>query len=87
MLLAAGDLDLTYGVSGHVTADYGSGAAVTTKALASVIQADGMLVSVGENGIARFATDGSLDPSFGTEGIVVYPYYARLSRCKLTARS
>ncbi len=36
-----------------------------------------MLVAVGEQGIARYTSDGRLDPSFGTEGMVLYPYYAK----------
>lgn len=75
-LLAVGDLDLTFGTSGHVQTEYASGPAAIN-AIASAVQSDGKVVAAGEGGIARFMPDGTLDASFGDNGQVAYPFYAR----------
>ncbi len=75
-LLAVGDLDLSFGVGGHVQTEYASGP-TSVAALSSVIQTDGKIVAAGEGGIARFMPDGNLDPTFGSGGRVDYPYFAR----------
>ena len=70
---AAFSLDTTYGSGGKVITSFGIEAPATDLAL----QSDGKAVAVGYtyNGsanwvIARYNTDGSLDTSFGTNGIV-----------------
>lgn len=74
---AAGDLDLSFGSNGKVTTDF-SGRNDSTDAVA--IQSDGKIVVAGnafiesevsiEFALARYNTDGSLDPSFGSAGRV-----------------
>jgi serralysin len=73
---ANGSLDSTFGAGGKATANFfGDFDAITGLAL----QADGKIVAVGIAGnqagfnnfaLARFNTDGSLDPSFGSNGKV-----------------
>ena len=73
-LAAPGDLDPTFGNGGTVITSFG-GADVAT---AVVIQPDGKLVVVGRTNIAgntvfalaRYNTNGGLDPAFGTGGLV-----------------
>src|SRR5947207_14790042 len=81
---AAGDLDPTFGTGGKVTTPIGTG---TGYASALAVQGDGKIVAAGfcftptGNNVfclARYNTDGSLDPIFGTGGtvmtaITVYP--------------
>ncbi len=70
-----GSLDTTFGTSGTVTTAIGSG---DDRAYAVAIQSDGKIVAVGYsyNGtkddfaLVRYNTDGSLDTTFGTYGIV-----------------
>src|SRR5262249_42678580 len=71
----AGTLDSTFGTGGKVTTDFGgSGAAARTVA----VQADGKILAAGVagfNGVANFAlarynSDGTLDASFGSGGLV-----------------
>src|SRR3989442_919160 len=66
-----GDLDATFGTGGRVLTDFGGGA----EAGAVVLQADGKIVVAGGFGgaffaLARYNADGTLDPSFGSEGRV-----------------
>jgi uncharacterized delta-60 repeat protein len=70
-----GTLDASFGMRGKVTTDFGgTGAAARTVA----VQADGKILAAGVaafNGVADFAlarynSDGTLDASFGTGGIV-----------------
>ncbi|MGB8367635.1 MAG: delta-60 repeat domain-containing protein, partial [Candidatus Babeliales bacterium] len=65
------NLDITFGVGGIVTTSFGS----TPFAQRIAQQKDGKLVVVGTDGddfaIGRYNTDGSLDASFGTSGIVI----------------
>src|SRR5215469_7007501 len=70
-----GTLDSTFGTGGKVTTDFGgTGAAARTVA----VQADGKILTAGVagfNGVANFAlarynSNGTLDASFGTGGIV-----------------
>ncbi|MFD6986406.1 calcium-binding protein, partial [Streptomyces sp. NPDC059956] len=74
-LAAPGELDLTFGGTGMVTADLGGG----DVAGAVVVQPDGKIVTAGVGGpnpdfgdfaVARHNPDGSLDVSFGTGGRV-----------------
>ena len=74
---ADGSLDTSFGGDGKVTAQFSS---AYTRSLAAAGQADGKIVTaswgVGPTGffdvfsLARFNTDGSLDSSFGTNGML-----------------
>src|SRR6185436_5105242 len=74
-----GDLDPTFGTGGIVTTAFPPpGAQAATEIL---VQPDGRLVAVGVLrgqingggiGVARYLADGSLDPSFGSGGLVSY---------------
>ena len=74
--LANGALDTTFGMGGRVTTAFGpnSGARAVT------VQADGKIVAVGSDGpgfaVARYGTDGVLDPSFGAGGKVPFTFPA-----------
>jgi uncharacterized delta-60 repeat protein len=70
-----GTLDSTFGTGGIVTTDFADG----ETAFSLVVQADGKLVAAGiasSNvegsmfGLARYNSDGTLDPTFGTGGTV-----------------
>lgn len=65
-----GSRDLTFGVNGVATYQFGNGVYVPTTSM--VLQADGKII-VGLNGntgyLARFSQDGSLDTSFGFNGL------------------
>src|SRR5262245_17039052 len=75
-LLAAGDLDTTFGAGGQVIQDLGIGK--DEEILASAVQVDGKIVVAGLANnpggagrdflIARFHSNGTLDTSFGTSG-------------------
>ena len=70
VLAAAGDLDTTFDGDGIVTTDFGS----DDGAVDVAIQADGKIVAAGSSGgkfaLARYNSDGSLDTTFGTGGLV-----------------
>ncbi len=68
-----GSLDATFGTGGVVTTDLGGNHTID----ALVLQPDGKLVAAGRylgqidsSILARYNPDGSLDPTFGTEGTV-----------------
>lgn len=69
-----GTPDRSFGSDGRVRTDFGQGAESTA---AVIIQADGAIVAGGmaadfhEFAVARYLTDGSLDPNFGIGGRVV----------------
>lgn len=67
-----GDLDLTFSGDGIVATDIGLNSNDFVGAMA--LQADGRIVVVGRSegafALARYMPDGSLDPGFGTGGIV-----------------
>jgi uncharacterized delta-60 repeat protein len=74
-----GSIDTSFGVDGIVLTDFGQGANRFDQANAVVVQADGKIIAAGESrdagdiavfGLARYNTDGSLDTSFGTNGLV-----------------
>src|SRR6266446_8027460 len=73
-----GTLDTTFSTTGKVTTPIGS---VDDKAFALAIQSDGKLVAAGysdtgtrkEFALARYNTDGTLDTTFNTTGIVTTP--------------
>jgi uncharacterized delta-60 repeat protein len=73
-----GDLDVSFGTGGRVTALFPDG----SFANAVAVQPDGAIVAVGaaagpslsgEFAVARFGTDGSLDPGFDADGMVTTP--------------
>jgi uncharacterized delta-60 repeat protein len=72
---AEGSLDTTFGGDGIVTTD---GSARTDEAYSVVVQSDGKIIVAGfsdtgvndDFAVARYNTDGSLDGTFGTGGIV-----------------
>lgn len=74
-ILAAGDLDTTFGTNGKVTTSIGNS---KSEALAVVLQPDGRFVAAGYsfNGsnndfaLVRYNSNGSLDTTFGTGGKV-----------------
>ncbi len=71
----AGDLDSTFGNDGKVTTDFGSS---NDRAQSVAIQSDGKIVAAGfsdnrnnsDFAVVRYDTDGSLDSTFGGDGIV-----------------
>ena len=82
---ADGSLDTSFGIDGKVTTEMGGGDFEQEEALGVAIQADGKIVVVGHTSIhtsppapklpptfalARYTSDGNLDPSFGTGGRV-----------------
>jgi len=72
----SGALDPSFGTGGKVTTDFGG---TIDYVRAVVVQPDGKLVAAGQSNVhgrtdfalARFFTNGTLDPSFGTGGKVV----------------
>jgi len=70
-LALPGDLDPTFGDGGRVITDLGGDDVLTDAAL----QPDGKIVAVGSAqgrlGLVRYNPDGSLDPSFDGDGIVI----------------
>jgi uncharacterized delta-60 repeat protein len=73
-----GSLDTTFGTGGIVTTSVGSGYDI---AYSLVIQPDGRILAAGSShygsnynfALVRYNTDGSLDTTFGTGGIVTTP--------------
>jgi uncharacterized delta-60 repeat protein len=82
-ILAAGDLDLTFGISGKVTTDFNLSA---DEAHSVFVQTDGKIIVAGsvndvstgtvDFGLSRYNSDGSLDTSFGTSGKVTTDFNA-----------
>jgi uncharacterized delta-60 repeat protein len=78
---ADGSLDASFGTDGKATTDFGSNDVAGDVA----IQTDGKLVAAGWSGepefadfaLARYQPDGSLDPSFGTDGKVTTDLFGR----------
>ncbi len=75
---ASGFPDSTFGTNGSVTLDFNP--AMVERANAGALQADGKLLVIGysamqgyNNTLARFTTSGSLDSTFGVNGVLVYP--------------
>jgi uncharacterized delta-60 repeat protein len=66
-----GDLDPSFGSGGKVTTHFAQG---SSSASALVVQADSAILVVGSAGgdflVARYLSNGSLDPSFGSRGLV-----------------
>lgn len=76
-VLVSGDVDSTFGVGGETTTEFREGAAWGKTAYASVVQADGKIVAVGEGAVVRYHADGELDFGFGDQGRAAFPYFAR----------
>jgi len=75
--LRDGSIDLSFGKGGTVTTDFGASEGI---AFGVTVQPDGKTIGVGgfEDSpgdflLARYLPDGSLDPTFGTDGKVVTP--------------
>ena len=72
--LPDGTLDPSFGGGGFVEHDFGG---VDAEAYAVAIQADGKVVAAGEAdetlALARYLPDGTLDPTFGTDGVTSTP--------------
>src|SRR5262245_6456680 len=81
---APGDLDPSFGDGGSKTTPFGES---FSTAYALVLQPDGKLVAAGyvspfsstELGLARYDVSGTLDPTFGTEGLVTTPVGVQLN--------
>jgi uncharacterized delta-60 repeat protein len=76
-IAAGGDLDASFGGDGRVT--HGGTFSGTSVALTSddkIVVAGGVLDEAGEtrSAVARYEADGSLDTSFGTDGVAVTPF-------------
>ena len=91
---ADGSLDTTFGSGGRVTTDFLS---LDDVANAVTIQPDGRIVAVGYNNVTRFAqflfdfalarynSDGSLDPSFGSGGKVTTNFFGSFDVARAVA--
>jgi uncharacterized delta-60 repeat protein len=68
-----GSLDMAFGVGGRVSTAFIGASVDTVNALA--LQKDEKIIAVGQSGmsfaLARYHTDGTLDPTFGTGGRVI----------------
>lgn len=76
-VLAAGQLDATFGSGGTVRTEFDSTNTSGDTALDVAIDSASRLVAVGKGGMARFMPDGSLDSSFGQAGRAATPFYTR----------
>ena len=89
-LAAPGDIDASFGASGKVTTDIGSGNDVAD---AVAVQADGMIVAAGHCLIGstanfcltRYNANGSLDPSFDSDGKIATAVDARNDQARAVA--
>ena len=70
--LSNGTVDSSFGSANGVTTDFGA----DDFARAIAVQTDGKVIAAGKSGskvaVARYLTNGNLDPSFGTAGKVVF---------------
>lgn len=84
---APGDLDPTFGSGGRLRTDFGNGR--TDQANALAIQADGKLVVAGSSAfsiaLARYNPNGTLDPSFGSRGLVLSDFGVQASALVIQA--
>ena len=76
---ASGTLDTTFGQDGLVTTPFAASAAAMSVAL----EPDGRIIAAGYAGsdfaMARYESSGSLDPSFGQNGVITAPMTAPFS--------
>ena len=85
-----GALDLSFGNNGKVTTTFGG---ISDQGLGSVVQPDGKIVVVGFSNasgnnnfaLARYNPDGSLDSSFGTNGLIITNFGAGITSSALAA--
>ncbi len=84
-----GTLDTSFGPGGHVTTDF---AGEDDYVYGIAIQADGKIVAVGLGGtglfdfvLARYNANGTLDPSFGTGGLVTEDFAPGFGRAHAVA--
>ncbi len=81
---ADGNLDATFGTGGKVTTAIGIGRDV---AAAVVVQPDGKIVVAGSSdgvfAVARYRSDGSLDPAFGSAGVATASFASAASAVAL----
>lgn len=91
---ADGSVDTGFGVAGKASAVFAAGS--TDEARGVAVQADGRIVVVGHSrtgvsasgrdfALARFHSDGSLDTSFGTAGLVRTDFNAELDEAQAVA--
>jgi len=78
-----GSLDFSFGNSGLVTTDFSTSTTDTRDIVWGLaVERDGKIIAVGQSSynwaMARYNPDGSLDNSFGTNGLVVQSYGNRL---------
>ena len=76
-----GSLDLTFGNGGIVLTDLGQAVSSGVRVVSLLRQPDGKLLVVGSSndidiGLARYNSNGTIDNSFGTNGIVAVRYVA-----------
>jgi hypothetical protein len=81
---AASFLDPSFGAGGVVATDMGGDVDGTWM----VLQPDGKIVVAGGSGIARYTVTGTLDSSFGTQGVALTPIgkLARQSDIQISPR-
>ncbi|MFP5265581.1 MAG: hypothetical protein ACLGJB_27155 [Blastocatellia bacterium] len=81
-----GSLDNSFGSGGKVITEFGT---VFVGANALLLQSDGKLVAAGGAGLdfalARYNSDGSLDASFGTGGMIRTPFNSSCGRAEALA--
>jgi uncharacterized delta-60 repeat protein len=72
-----GDRDRSFGGSGRVVTDFGLGKKAYVRARALAVQRDGKIVAVGFShfALARYLSNGNLDPTFGHGGKVLTRLY------------
>ncbi len=76
-VFAAGDIDQSFGDSGKVLTEFSDSASWGLTALDVAVQSDQRIVAAGEGSLVRYLADGSIDTSFGPDGRVAVPFYAR----------
>jgi uncharacterized delta-60 repeat protein len=78
-----GSLDTTFGSNGKVTTDFGNGSSSDIRTIA--LQPDGKIIVAGrinsDFAIARYNSDGSLDATFDTNGIVTTSFSSPAAFC------
>jgi uncharacterized delta-60 repeat protein len=87
---AGGDLDPTFGSGGRVTTSFFG---VFDRAWAAAVQTDGKIVAAGDAvdssirdfALARYNTDGSLDPTFGVGGEVTTSFFGSNDEARAVA--
>ncbi len=81
-----GSLDSTFGSSGKVTTQVVSGNGEDDEIFALAIQPDGRILAGGranfaqDFGLARYQSNGTLDPAFGTNGMVTTDFSGAIDR-------